>query len=140
MDDYVYHNMDLLTRLACDIPNPVRSFRLVASVVYKRRKIISFGSNSLKSDPFQNRFKKNEQSIYLHAEVAAIKKALRRIDLEDLRKCDMFVARVKRNGPKPNEPYVPALARPCSGCARCIAEFGLRNVYYTSENGIYETL
>ena len=133
MDSYVTYNLDLLKKLACDIPNPVRSFRLVSSVVYKRR-VVSFGVNSLKTDPFQDRFKKNDQSIYLHAEVAAIKKALKRIDLDDLRKCDMFVARVKRKGPKPNEPYIAAMAKPCAGCARCIAEFGIRNVYYTSEN------
>ena len=49
--------------------------RLAACVVYKRD-IVSFGINQLKSHPFQAKFSKNEDSIFLHAETDAIKNAL----------------------------------------------------------------
>jgi tRNA(Arg) A34 adenosine deaminase TadA len=131
MSDYIERNIEILRKAAIDIVNPVRSYRVSASLVYKRR-IVSFGINRYKTSPIQNRFKKNENAIYLHAEVACVKNALRHLDVEDFKKCDMFVVRVKRLVYEGE--FVYAMAKPCEGCSRCIAEFGIRNVYYTVED------
>ena len=120
-------------QIAISNPNPVRSFKLAASVLY-RRMPISVGVNSYKTDPFMLNYGKNEHSIYLHAEVSAIKTALRILNVDDLSSCTLVVARVKRKGPQ--EEYVSALAKPCSGCLRCIAEFGIKNVWYTTTSGV----
>lgn len=131
MSDYIERNIEILRKAAIDIVNPVRSYRVSASLVYKRR-IVSFGINRYKTSPIQNRFKKNENAIYLHAEVACVKNALRHLDVEDFKKCDMFVVRVKRLVYEGD--FVYAMAKPCEGCSRCIAEFGIRDVYYTVED------
>jgi tRNA(Arg) A34 adenosine deaminase TadA len=131
MSDYIERNIEILRKAAIDIVNPVRSYRVAASLVYKRR-IVSFGINRYKTSPIQNRFKKNENAIYLHAEVACVKNALRHLDVEDFKKCDMFVVRVKRLVYEGD--FVYAMAKPCEGCSRCIAEFGIRDVYYTVED------
>lgn len=131
MSDYIERNIEILRKAAIDIVNPVRSYRVSASLVYKRR-IVSFGINRYKTSPIQNRFKKNENAIYLHAEVACVKNALRHLDVEDFKKCDMFVVRVKRLVYEGE--FVYAMAKPCEGCSRCIAEFGIRDVYYTVED------
>lgn len=112
--------------------------RLAAAIV-KNNKIISIGINRKKSDPLQARFGKNEDSIYLHAEIHAIKNALREIVVEDLSKCDLYICRVKRPSQKSNK-FIWGLSKPCCGCARAIAEFGIRNVVYTTDEGNYEVI
>ncbi len=88
----------------------------------------------------QARFGKNEESIYLHAEVAAIRNALREVSVDDLQKMEIYICRVKK--PKPfSKKYVWGLAKPCEGCQRAIAEFGLKRVVYTTnETGKYEVM
>lgn len=122
----------LLCAMAEDIQYPVKCFRLAAAVLYKRN-VVSFGTNSYKTDPFQSRYRKNPNAIFLHAEVAAIKNALKRIEVTDLKWCELMVVRVKRNDK--NTKFIPAMAKPCSGCERCLAEFGIKRILYTSEDG-----
>lgn len=94
----------------------------------------------MKSHPMAARFSKNEQAIFLHAEVAAIKNALREIEVTDLEKMEMYICRVKK--PKPfSKRWVWGLAKPCIGCQRAIAEFGLKRVVYTTDvTGTYEVM
>lgn len=107
--------------------------RLSAAIVYKG-KVISTGVNSLKSHPFQKKWSRNSESIFLHAETSAIHQALRCIsDDTILQDCDLYVLRMKKDGPDFTFRY--GLARPCSGCQRCIAEFGIKNVFYTCNDG-----
>lgn len=116
-----------LAKIAQDVPGISRA-RLAAAVVVKNE-IISIGVNSKKTDPFQKRFGKNSFSIHLHAEISAIKNALKRIRHDDLAKSTLYVARVKsvRNS------TVYGLSKPCAGCQRAIAEFGIKKVIYTNE-------
>ena len=127
----------ILCTLAEDNKYPVRCYRLAAAILYKRN-IVSIGLNSYKTDPFQSKYKKNPNAIFLHAEVSAIKNALKRIDVADLRWCELMVVRVKRN--EKNTTYIPAMAKPCIGCERCLAEFDIRNVLYTNEEGLLKVL
>jgi len=133
----IQKQIDLLHKVAEDITEPVRCFRLAAAVLHKKQ-IIGLGVNSYKTDPFVNRFKKNPEAIYLHAEVAAIKNALKRVSVDELKRCTLVVVRVKRNDR--NTKYVPAMAKPCEGCQRCISEFGLKKVIYTTNRGSLEYL
>ena len=121
-----------LLSIAEDIEEPVRCYRLAAGIIYKNT-LVSVGVNSYKTDHFQAKYSKNEKAIQLHAEVSAIKNALRQLSVDDIQKATLVVVRVKRKTNK--EPYSPAMAKPCSGCRRCMIEFGIKNVYYTGEEG-----
>lgn len=123
--------LDILTKAAVDIPDPVRNYRLTSAIVYKNS-IISFGANSYKTDPFQAKWSKNDHAIHLHAEVNAIKNAIKRGGVDILKKSTLYIARVRSiNGTG----YERAMAKPCIGCRRCIAEFGIKNVVYTTNEG-----
>ena len=116
--------------------NPGLREKFAAAVVYRNR-IVSIGINSMKSHPMQAKFSKNEHAIFLHAEVAAIKNALREIDVDDFSKCDIYITRVKKEAPFTKK-FVWGLAKPCIGCERAIAEFGLKRTIYTCDDGDYD--
>ncbi len=118
--------------------NPGQREKLAAAVVC-RNKIISIGINSMKSHPMAAKYGKNEHAVYLHAEVAAIKNALREIDVDDFSKCDIYITRVKKEAPFTKK-FVWGLAKPCVGCERAIAEFGFKRVIYTCDHGDYEVI
>lgn len=127
--------VNLLSRVASDIPNPVGNARLAACVVY-RNEVVSFGVNELKTHPMQAKFGRNTDAIYLHAEISAIKNALRSLDLSELSRASMYVCRVKYFD-QTRKKKVFGLARPCAGCRRCIRTFGIDRVIYTlDEEGI----
>ena len=123
--------VDMLTRLAIENPGVQGRFKMAAGIVY-RKHLIATGVNSYKTHPMMYQYGKNEDSIFLHAEIDAIKNALRLIDTQQLTKCDMYIVRVKRKSPS-NRAFVHGLAKPCPGCRRAIANFNLRNVYWTED-------
>jgi tRNA(Arg) A34 adenosine deaminase TadA len=91
------------------------------------------GYNSKKSHPFQKRFAKDDSCIYLHAEIDAIKNYLKFTrDIDSLRDAELYIMRVKRDGR--NGPWITGLSKPCVGCLRAIATFGIPHVYYTENN------
>jgi cytidine deaminase len=85
----------------------------------------------MKTDPFQAKYSAKNECIYLHAEIHAIKNALKNIDVQELRKAKLVVLRKKG--------VAYGLAKPCEGCMRAIAEFGIKSVTYTTDYG-YETI
>jgi tRNA(Arg) A34 adenosine deaminase TadA len=109
----------------------VANYKLAAALEYKNR-IVAYGTSSYKSSPFQKKYADTEHRIFLHAEIATIKNALRQLDLWQLKKSSLYICRVKNKG-------VWGISKPCDGCQRAIAEFEIKNVYYTVDNG-YETL
>lgn len=121
----------MLTRLAIENPGVQGRFKLAAGIVY-RKHLIATGINSYKTHPIMYQWGKNEDSIHLHAEIDAIKNALRLITQEQLTKCDMYIVRVKHPTPKSLH-WTHGLAKPCCGCARAIANFNLKNVYWTDD-------
>lgn len=127
---------DILRKLAEEVP-PIKSSRVV-SVVAKGKNIASFGANQMRTHPFQAKFGKNPESLYWHAETNAIYNALRVLDVGDLKKADLYVCRVKYLSTK-REQFVLGNAKPCAGCAKCIADFGIKRVFYSTEAG-YECL
>jgi deoxycytidylate deaminase len=131
---YAQRVFDYIQPLA--IQSGVGAARLAAAVVHNGR-IVATGVNSMKSHPFQKKYGRNSESIFLHAETAAIQKFISRMGFigDD---CDLYVLRMKKDGP--NHSYRYGLAKPCSGCQRCIAEFDIKNVYYTTDEGTIDYL
>lgn len=127
------HMFSLLERVA-DLSDHTR-YKMAASIVMKNR-VISFGYNRMKTDPLQARFGKNAECIYLHAEIASIKNALRHLDVDDLRKTEMYVLRIRNGTDGPEW----AMSKPCDGCMGAIEEFGIKRVYYTTKPNEYEQL
>ena len=126
---------EMLTRLAINNPGVQGRFKIAAGIVY-RKHLIATGMNSYKTHPLMmptNGFK--EGQVFLHAEVDAIKNALKLITTEQLTKCDMYVVRVKRPDIPWSKDWVYGLAKPCKGCQKMIASFGLQNVLYTEDFG-----
>ena len=126
-----------LFQLAKDNETATRA-KLVAAVVYKNQ-IISFGFNSKKSHPFVIPFQKNEDAIYLHAETDAIKNALRTIGVDQLAKCDLYVVRAKYTDKNRSNVQL-GMAKPCKGCAKCISQFGVKRVIYSTDEQSYAFL
>lgn len=129
--------LDTLAKVAA--ANDGSNIRFAAAIV-RGNKIVSVGFNHMKSHPLQAKYCKNEHAIFLHAEIAAIKNALKELSVEDLSKTDLYITRVKK--PKSfSKKFVWGLARPCCGCQRAIEEFGIRGVVYTTdEDGTYEVM
>ena len=129
--------LNTLTKVA--EANDDSNIRFAAAVV-RGNKIVSVGFNHMKSHPFQAKFAKNEMAIFLHAEVHAIKNALREVNVDELSKCDIYITRVKRKMAGDKQ-FVWGLSKPCPGCQRAIAEFGFRRtIYTTDEHGKYEVM
>jgi len=104
----------------------------LAACVVKRNKIISFGHNKNKSHPLQNKFTKHPQAIYLHAEIDAIKNALKRLSVEEIVGSTLYIARTKKNGSE-------GLAKPCVGCMQALESFNFSKIVYTTnKEGFYE--
>jgi tRNA(Arg) A34 adenosine deaminase TadA len=97
----------------------------LAACIVKNNKIISFGHNKNKTHPLQSKFSKHPQAIFLHAEIDAIKNAVKRIGVEDLIGSTLYIVRTKKDGSE-------GLAKPCKGCMQAIESFNLAKVVYTS--------
>jgi tRNA(Arg) A34 adenosine deaminase TadA len=101
----------------------IRGSRHAAALVYKGR-VIALGNNRLKTHPLQQQYGKNEHSIFLHAEIDAIIRALRDYGPDVLKKSSLYVLRTTKTGRVKN-------SEPCSGCLRAIEAFDIQKVYHT---------
>lgn len=122
--------IEMLARLAIENPGTRTRYKMAAGIVY-RRHLVATGVNSYKTHPLMASPGYNSDQIYMHAEVDAIRNALRIISQDQLAKSSIYVVRVKQQheGGK----YVFGLAKPCEGCARMIASFGIENVWWSQD-------
>ena len=127
------HNRILLRlkNLAEDI-DPTANARVV-SAIFVAGKEIAIGVNISKSHPFQGQYSKHPEAILLHAEISAIRNALKRIDKEDLERATIYVARAKYASPAKSH-MVAGLVRPCSGCQRALEAFKIKRVFFTGDD------
>jgi len=109
----------------------IRNQFKLAAVMYYKNKVVSVGYNSYKTDPLQKIYSSKNGSVCLHAEIDCIKRALRLIDIDTLKKCTMVVGRVKKDKGE----LVSALARPCKGCYRAIVAFELGQCWFSTDDG-----
>jgi len=113
--------------------------RLAAAIVYKNR-VVSVGINQKRSHPFQAKYSKNEDAIFLHAETHTIRTARRHLTEKQLSKATLYVCRIKHED-GPGTPLIWGLSKPCIGCQRAIATFDLKGVVYSEEGkGVYSFL
>lgn len=118
-----------LVTIAADLPYVINT-KMCAAIV-RRTRIISLGFNKTGTSRLQRRFKKNAHALCCHAEIDAIQNALKRYTQEDLKRCDIYVIRVRK--PYQGGPYLTGIAKPCKGCQKAIKHYGIRAVIY-SEN------
>lgn len=118
----------MLLRLAIENPGVSGKFKIAAGVVTKKGRLIATGVNSYKTHPIMLGEGYKPEQIHLHAEVDAIKNALRLITQAELSKCSLYVVRVKKDK---HGNYVQGLAKPCKGCSRAITSFGIQKVEWT---------
>jgi len=127
-DEY-YLNM--LANWLRDHDEYIGNHKLASCIVYKN--IVVFGHNKAKTNTFQERFNPEDYNVYTHAEIDALKNAIKRIPINKLHKATMYVVRVKKAGSI-------GLAKPCNkGCSQAINRFNIGRVVYTTENG-YEVI
>jgi|TARA_B110000285_G_C14877195_1_gene492076 tRNA(Arg) A34 adenosine deaminase TadA len=131
--------VQMLTRLAIDNPGVQNRCKLSAGVVF-RKNLIATGVNGYKTHPMmmpENGYR--EGQMYLHAEPDAIKNALRLVSQDQLARCDLYVIRVKRPYTA-SKTWIQGIAKPCVGCMKTIALYGIKNVYWTTdEDDTFET-
>lgn len=122
--------MKFVRRLAIDNKGVKDRFKLAAALTLKRD-VISIGFNEMRSHPLQKQFGKNEESIFLHAEISSIVNALNHIDKSDLKKSTLYIHRVKKLSKFDSE-WVDGMACPCEGCQSAIYSFGIPRVIYST--------
>lgn len=120
-----------------------KNIKIGAIIVYKN-KVISSGYNTSKTSPIQMKYNKyrervdpsrdynaNDHLPSLHAEMKALIDA-KDIDI-DWNKASIFVYR-ESDGIKRN-------CKPCCACMKALKDKGIKNIYYTNENGLqYERI
>ncbi len=124
--------MKLLRRLAIDNEGVRKRFKLAAALVNKKT-LISIGLNEMRTHPLQGKFGKNEESLFLHAEIAAIANALNHLDKEALKGSTLLIHRVKRKSSLNRRDWIDGLAKPCEGCMSAIVSFGIKKVVYSTD-------
>lgn len=103
----------------------------LGAVIVKDGKILSSGFNNKKSHPLQKKynkfrgFKNDHLNHFLHAEIHALSK----VQDKNLSGSQIFVYRNMKDGNN-------GMSRPCKGCMQAIKDFGITDVYYSTENGL----
>lgn len=108
---------------------PVAGAQIASSVVFKKE-VVSVGFNRRKTHPLQKRFSKNDEAIFLHAEIDALIQARRELTLDELSKSTVYLSRRKYD--KDRNPMW-GLAKPCEGCERALKHFCIPKVVYSMD-------
>jgi deoxycytidylate deaminase len=124
--------MKFVRRIAIDNNGVRKRFKLAAAIAQSKN-IISIGMNELRTHPLQGKFKKNNDALFLHAEIAAIANALNHVDKEELRNSTLYVHRVKRKSSMNHKDWIDGIAMPCEGCMSAIVSFGIKRVIYSTD-------
>ena len=91
----------------------------------------------MRSHPIQKKYGKNDEAIYLHAEINAIVNSLNHVDKDDLRKADLYVYRVKKDISNPkHHKWVDGMSCPCEGCMSAIDAFKIKRVVYSTDSNL----
>jgi tRNA(Arg) A34 adenosine deaminase TadA len=120
-----------LTKLAIESGGFEKRVPMAAGIVYKKH-LIATGTNQPKTHPLMMSEGYRTDQRYRHAEVDAIRNALRLISPEQLKRCELHVVRVKRPY-SASKGWVYGLAKPCTGCANVIENYGIEKVYWTED-------
>jgi cytidine deaminase len=116
---------DNILQLAIETAKSSPSKKKVGAVLLKKSKVIAAAVNlEKKSHPFQAKLAQKVglcEKIYLHAEISSLIKAREDADT-------IVVARVNNQGKLRN-------SCPCKICSLALEEYGVENIYYTTNDG-----
>jgi deoxycytidylate deaminase len=116
---------DNFLQLSVETAKSSPSRRRIGAVLLKKSKVVSTAVNlERKSHPWQAELAKRVglcEKIYLHAEVSALIKAKEDADT-------IIVARVDSKNRL-------RMAKPCPICALALEQEGIKNIYYTTNEG-----
>ena len=127
--DRTYFNVAKEVSKLSDFPR----IKIGACAVYKH-KVISTGFNSQRTSPLQKKYNKyrfyeesSKSRHTCHAELSCLKPLIGRKDI-DFKHVSIYVYREYQDG-------TLALSRPCSSCLKLITRLGIRDIYYTNNDG-----
>ena len=124
----------MLTQLAINTGGYGQRVPMAAGIVYKKH-LIATGTNQPKTHPLMMTDGYRKDQLYRHAEVDAIRNALRLITPEQLKRCELHIVRVKR----PHiaaKTWIHGLAKPCEGCTNVIENYGIKKVFWTEDQEV----
>ena len=103
----------------------------VGCVAVYQGQIIGIGCNCNKTHPMQkvyNKFREDSDSLLpkLHAEINCINQ-LKHLNI-NFSKVKLYIYRTRND-----QPY--GMARPCPSCMAAIKDLGIKDIYYTTNNG-----
>lgn len=103
----------------------------IGCVAVYQGQIIGLGCNCNKTHPTQkiyNKYRKQSDSMLpkLHAEISCINQ-IRNLNI-NFSKVKLYIYRIRKD-----QPF--GLSRPCPSCMAAIRDLGIRNIYYTTNDG-----
>lgn len=113
----------------------------VGCVITYKNKIIGRGCNSEKTHPLQQKYNKRYRHFNssngefvrhsIHAEMCAITSVSYIVGKNiDWNKAKIFVFRIS-----PGKKFGFGNAKPCAACIHAIADVGIKDIFYTDDNG-----
>ena len=109
----------------------------IGCVAVYQGQVIGLGCNTNKTHPvqkFYNRYREPSDTMLpkLHAEISCINQ-IKHLNI-NFSKVKLYIYRIRKD-----QPY--GMARPCPSCMAAIKDLGIRDVYYTTNEGYsYERL
>ena len=109
----------------------------IGCVAVYQGQVIGLGCNTNKTHPIQKFYNKYRMpSDYmlpkLHAEISCINQ-IKHLDI-NFSKVKLYIYRIRKD-----QPF--GLSRPCPSCMAAIRDLGIRDIYYTTNDGyVYEKL
>ena len=109
----------------------------IGCVAVYQGQIIGLGCNCNKTQPTQkyyNRYRKPSDSMLpkLHAEINCLNQ-IKHLDI-NFSKVKLYIYRIRKD-----QPF--GMSRPCPSCMAAIKDLGIRDIYYTSNDGyVHERL
>jgi len=103
----------------------------IGCVAVYQSSIIGIGCNCNKTHPaqkFYNKYRKYSEMMLpkLHAEISCIN-SIKHLDI-NFSKVKLYIYRIRRD-----QPF--GLSKPCPSCMAAIKDLGIRDIYYTSNDG-----
>lgn len=103
----------------------------VGCVAVYQGQVIGIGCNSNKTHPtqkFYNRYRNQSDSLLpkLHAEINCIN-SIKHLDI-NFSKVKLYIYRIRRD-----QPF--GMSRPCPSCMAAIRDLGIKEIYYTTNDG-----
>ena len=101
----------------------------VGCVAVYQGQVIGLGCNCNKTHPVQkkyNMYRKDLMLPKLHAEISCLNQ-IKHLDI-NFSKVKLYIYRIRKD-----QPF--GMARPCPSCMAAIRDLGIRNIYYTTNDG-----